>query len=190
AEIRNLTTQPVFTSDLDISGFKFQKEAVGDISIKVDNLSPDVFRADVAITGNDNDVRLTGTYTASTQGVDLDLDMNRFQMKSAQAFTMGQITDGQGYLSGDFKISGTVPQPRVAGDLNFNDVSMRVTTLNSLFSGINERVVVDAQGMRLDRFTITDEKGNDLVVNGRVLTEDYKNFGFDLTVNAYNFRAV
>ncbi len=190
AQVRNMSTQPEFIADLDITGFRFQDQPVGDLAVRVDNHTNDLLRADVQLTGEGNDMRIFGTYQTTRQALNLELDMNALQMKSAQGFTFGQVTDGEGFLSGQFRITGTVPQPRVVGDLNFNDVGLRVTQLNSFFGGINERVPIDAEGLRFDRFTISDEKGNDLVLNGRVRTQNYRDFGFDLTVNAYNFRAV
>ncbi|RZJ31863.1 MAG: translocation/assembly module TamB, partial [Flavobacterium sp.] len=188
--LKNLTGRMVFTSDLDITKFAFREQPVGDISIKVNNQAGDRYAANVDITGNGNDVSLNGYYQASTQGFNLDLDMRHFEMKSVQGFTFGNITDGAGFLSGKFKITGTADKPSVNGDLVFNDVAFRVTQLNSLFKNINEKITINDQGFNFDRFTISDEKNNELVVNGKVLTSDYKNFGFNLTVDSDNFRAV
>ncbi|HEX9979733.1 MAG TPA: translocation/assembly module TamB domain-containing protein [Flavobacterium sp.] len=188
--IRNLSTQPVFTSDLEITDFKFRNEPVGNISMKVNNQRADTFAADVAITGNGNQVTLNGFYYANTQSFNLSLDMDHLELKSVQGFTFDNITEGTGFLSGNFKVTGTADKPNVNGDLKFNDVAFRVTQLNSYFKNINETIVVNNQGLRFDSFTVSDEKDNELVVNGAVLTPDFKNYTFDLTVDADNFRAV
>ncbi|RZJ35921.1 MAG: translocation/assembly module TamB [Flavobacterium sp.] len=188
--LTNLTTNPVFTSDLKITDFKFRNEPVGDISLKVNNRQADTYAADVRITGNGNDVALTGNYFAARKAFDLNLDMRHFEIKSLQGFTFDNIKEGSGYLSGNFKIGGTTDKPAVNGKLKFNDVALRVTQLNSYFKNINETVTFDQRGIAFDQFKISDEKNNDLVVNGAVLTPDYKSYTFDLTVNADNFRAV
>lgn len=188
--LRDLNGSPVFTSDLVISGFKFQGQEVGDISLKVNNQQADTYAADVAITGNGNQVNLTGFYNANSGTFDLDLDMARLNIEHAQAFAMGQITDGEGFLSGNMKITGTADNPNVDGELNFNEVALRVTQLNSFFKNINEKIVFNDRGINLDRFTVLDEKNNELVVNGAVLTTNYRDYEFDLTVVADNFRAI
>lgn len=188
--LKNLTGRMTFTSDLKIANFNFNEQPVGDIEIKVNNQTADRYAANVDITGNGNQVNLHGYYQASTQGFNLDLDMQHLELKSIQGFTFGNIKDGDGFLSGRFKITGTVDKPGVNGDLQFNDAAFRVAQLNSLFKNINEKIAVNDRGFSFDRFTVSDEKNNELVVNGQVLTSDYKSFGFDLTVDADNFRAV
>jgi hypothetical protein len=188
--LKDLTGRMVFTSDLNITEFSFMNEPVGDISIKVNNQAADTYAAKVAITGNGNQVNLDGFYRASSQSFDLNLDMDHLEIKSIQGFTFGNLKEGSGYLSGDFKITGTVDKPDVAGDLKFNDVGFRVAQLNSYFKDINETVRVNSQGFSFDKFTVSDEKNNTLVVNGAVLTQNFRDFGFDLTVDAENFRAV
>ncbi|HEY0046135.1 MAG TPA: translocation/assembly module TamB domain-containing protein, partial [Flavobacterium sp.] len=188
--LRNLSSSPVFTSDLNITGLQFQGQPVGDLAIKVNNQTADTYIADVAITGNGNQVNLTGSYKASSGIFNLDLDMARLGIENAQAFSMGQITDGSGFLSGRMKITGTADNPNIDGDINFNDVAMRVTQLNSYFKNITEKITFNDRGIRLDSFTVSDEKNNELVINGSVLTSNYKDYECDMTVVADNFRAI
>jgi hypothetical protein len=189
-ELMDLKTNPVFTSDLTINHFNFKGEEVGDVTIKVDNRTADTFTANVELTGNGNQVTLDGLYHSTSQSFDLDLDIQHLEINSVQLFTFDNIKEGSGFLSGNFKIGGTVEKPSVIGQLKFNDVAFRVTQLNSYFKDIDETVVFTEQGFTLDKFTVTDQKNNELIVNGSVLTTDYKNFGFDLTADADNFRAV
>lgn len=190
AELRDVTTKLVFVSDLDIKDFAISKDTVGDIKIKVDNLTANTYTADVAITGKGNQVDLEGTYRADSQAFNLNLNIQKLNMESLQAFTFGEIKDGRGYLSGQFKITGTVADPNVNGNLRFNDVAFRVTQLNSYFKSINETVAINDTGITLDNFTVQDEESNVLDINGKIATTDFKKYGFNLTVDAENFRAV
>ena len=190
AIISDLTGKPTFTSDIQIDDFAFKEEPVGTIKFQVESKGPEVLAANIGITGNDNQVDLSGTYGIKSGAFDLVLDMDKFQMKSAQGFSMGSITDGSGFLSSNLKITGTTDKPAVVGDLNFNDVAMRVTQLNSYFKNIDEKVVINNQGITLDKFKIFDEKDNNLVIDGKILTSDFLNYNFDLTVISENFRAI
>ena len=190
AVVNDLMGKPTFTSDLQIDDFAFLEEPVGTIKVQVESKGPDVLDANIGITGNDNQVDLAGTYGIKSGEIDLNLDLDKFQMKSAQGFSMGAITDASGYLSGKFKITGTSDNPSVIGDLDFNDVAMRVTQLNSVFKNIDEKVMVNNQGITFDKFSIYDEKDNDLVIDGKVLTTDFRDYKFDLTVKSENFRAI
>ncbi|HEX8561549.1 MAG TPA: translocation/assembly module TamB domain-containing protein [Flavobacterium sp.] len=188
--LRNLTTKPVFTSDLNIENFSFQKDTVGNISIRVDNRIANTYTADVEITGQGNQVNLDGTYRDDTSSFNLDLNMQQLQLKSIQGFTMGNMTKSSGFLSGRFKITGTAAAPNVRGRLKFNDGAFTITPLNSAFSLVNDEISFDEQGILFNKFSLSDEKGNKLALNGRVLTQTYSDFGFDLQVRADNFRAV
>jgi hypothetical protein len=190
AELRNLTTSPVFTSDLDITNFAISKDTVGNIKIKVNNEIANTYTADISITGNGNQADIDGNYNATAKSFDLAVDINKLNIESLQAFSMGQIKDGKGYLSGNFKITGTTTDPNVNGNLRFNDVGLRVTQLNSYFEGMNDNISFTDSGITLRNFAIEDEKNNELVINGDINTTNYTEFGFDLNVKAENFRAV
>lgn len=190
AEVRNLTTSPVFVSDLNITNFAVAKDTVGDIKIRVNNQVANTYAAEVSITGHDNQVNLDGTYNVAGQNFDLDLNIQRLNIASVQAFSFGQVKDGKGYISGKFDIKGTVADPNVIGNLKFNDVGLRVTQLNSFFKGMNDNITFTDAGIRFENFNIEDEKSNQLTINGTIATTDYRDFGFNLKVDADNFRAV
>src|SRR5690606_5248750 len=93
-------------------------------------------------------------------------------------------------LSADMKITGTTEQPNIRGKLKFNDGAFTITPLNSSFKLVNDEITFTDQGMVFNRFSLSDEQDNILSVNGRVLTQTYRDFGFDLQVRADNFRAI
>lgn len=190
AEVRNLTASPVFTSDLNINNLAISKDTVGDIKIRVNNEIANTYTADVEITGQGNQANIDGNYNAASQSFDLNVDLKTLNITSLQAFSFGNIKDGSGHLSGNFKVTGTANDPNVNGNLKFNDVALRVTQLNSYFKDIDDNITFTDTGIRFDNFSIEDEKNNELTINGNIATTDYKEFGFDLKVKAENFRAV
>jgi len=190
ANVKNLTTSPLFTADLDITNFAVSKDTVGEIKIKVNNNVANTYAANVSITGHGNQVNLDGNYNTQGSSFDMDLNVEKLNIASLQAFTFGALKDGDGFLSGKFKINGTTTDPNVIGDLKFNDVAFRVTQLNSFFKGMNKNISFTDTGIVMNQFAIEDEKNNQLIVDGTIATTDYKEFGFNLNVNAENFRAI
>ncbi|HEX8270449.1 MAG TPA: translocation/assembly module TamB domain-containing protein [Flavobacterium sp.] len=190
AELRNLAVKPVFTSDLTIENFRFQKDTVGNIRLRVDNRVANTYNADIEITGQGNQVDLDGTYRSDNSSFNLDLNMQQLHLKSIQGFTMGNMTNSTGFLSGRFKVTGTAAAPNVIGRLKFNEGAFTITPLNSAFNLVNDEIVFDNQGLLFNKFSLSDEEGNILRLDGRVLTQTYSDFAFDLGVNADNFRAV
>ncbi|NUY79483.1 translocation/assembly module TamB domain-containing protein [Flavobacterium sp. MAH-1] len=190
ANLKDLRTNPVFTSDLTIDNLTVSKDTVGNVNIKVDNTVANTYRADVTISGNENDVKLNGNYNSASKTFDLDLDMNRLQMTSVQAFTMGKISKSSGYLSGKLKITGSPEDPNINGDLYFNDAKFTITELNSALAVEREKISFTDEGIAFDNFSFKDEENNTLNINGRVLTQNYRDYGFDLKIRANDFRAV
>ncbi|MES2575462.1 MAG: translocation/assembly module TamB domain-containing protein [Bacteroidota bacterium] len=190
ALVDNAMTNPTFTSNLKIDQFAFKGEPVGDITIKVDNKTNNLLAANVTLNGEGNDVNLVGNYSISNGNMDFNLDLNKLNIKSIQGFTMRNITEGTGYLSGNFKIVGNSSSPKVSGELNFNDTGFRITQLNSYFKTDQEKITFNNDVITFDKFTLNDENNNELSVDGSIQSPDFRNYNFGLTVVAKNFRAV
>ncbi|MFH7017094.1 translocation/assembly module TamB domain-containing protein [Flavobacterium sp. FlaQc-47] len=190
AVVENVMTKPTFTSDLKIDQFAFRGEPVGDIAIKVDNKTNNLLAANVTLTGEGNDMKLTGNYRMDDGNLDFNLDLNNLNMKSIQGFTMGNITDGTGALDGNFKITGNASAPKVNGELNFKDAGFRVAKLNSFFKTQNEKITLQNDLITFNKFTFHDENDNELTIDGTIKSADYTKFDFGLTVVADDFRAI
>ena len=188
--LKDLKNNPLFTADLKIDNFTFNKDTIGTIAVKVDNQVANIYDAKVAISGQDNQVDLNGTYKADSSTFDLTLAIDKLNMKSIQGFTMGNLTESEGFLSGKFIIKGTPDNPSISGDLDFNKVGFKVTQLNSKFKNINDKIVINQKGIAFNDFEISDENNNKLFVKGEVLTSNYRDYGFNLNIDADNFRAV
>jgi len=190
ALLKNLQQSPVFTADLKIDDFSFKTDTVGNIAIKVDNEIANTYRANVEITGNDNQVNLDGTYRADNSSFNLNLDMKHLNLKSVQGFTAGNITNSSGYLTGNFKVTGTVKDPKVLGELKFNDGAFTVVPISSSFKLLNDKIEFNERGIYFEKFSLSDENNNTLNILGRIDTPNYRDFAFNLNVNADNFRAI
>ena len=194
AQLSNVMQQPVFTTDLTIADLSVRKDTIGNAAIKVNNTIQNTYAADIAITGRGNDVRLAGKYNVKPGNgstYDLDLVIRQLQLSTVEGLTMNNIAGASGYLSGNIKFNGSLQEPNIDGRLNFNNVAMTVTYLNSYFRIDQESVVVvNNRGISFDTFTIKDSAGNTIVIDGIAATSNFKNFEFDLGVRANNFRAI
>lgn len=190
--LNNLMTQPTFTGDLTVSDLSVMKDTLGNVAIKVNNTVPNTFDADVRLTGRGNDLVLTGKYFVKPQNqssYDLVLDIRALQLSSLEGMSQGAISDASGTLSGRFVFNGTMADPNINGNLIFNQAALHIAMLNSKFTIDQERLLVDNQGISVNTFTIKDEMGNAIVIDGNVATTNFVNYRFNLDVNARNFRA-
>ncbi|RST25963.1 translocation/assembly module TamB [Chryseobacterium lacus] len=190
AQLRNLNSNMTFVSDLDITNLLVYGSPVGNLDVKVNNTTANVLNADVTLSGNNNDVKILGDYNTSSGTFDLDMNMHQLQMQTVQGFSMNAVTNTEGYLSGNMKITGTVENPDINGSLKFNNAGLMIAQTGSDFRNINDKIDFTGRGIEFNRFKINDKDGNALVIEGQILTDTYRDFNFNLDVNAQDFKVV
>lgn len=194
ATIKNIQTQPAFTTDLTVNDLSVYKDTLGNLTAKVNNNIANQFNADVRLVGRGNEVNLTGDYfvrPANKSTFDLNLDIVALQMRSLEAFTKGSIKNSRGNLFGKVAFNGSAEDPNIDGKINFNNTAFTVSALNSVFKIDKEAIaVVNTKGIELSTFTIRDTAENAIVLDGNINTPDWFNYSFDLKINADNFQAI
>ncbi len=179
-----------FISDIAIDNFGVMEKVLGDLHIGVSNESLSKYLANVVLKGENNSIVLKGNADMQDSTVDMILDIEELQMSFLSSFASDMISNPQGYFSSKLNITGSIDDPEVLGDFKFNDVGIHVNSLNADFTKINETIVFSNDAINFNTFNITDSDGNHLVINGQVLTKDYSNVGFNLNINANDFKAI
>ncbi|WP_125185188.1 translocation/assembly module TamB domain-containing protein [Botryobacter ruber] len=183
---------PTFTSDLTVSDFAYMGVPVGNIALEASSSGNNRYNLNATLTGNGNQMLISGFYEMQPDAglLNLDANISTLNIASLQGFTQGIVEDLDGSASGKLRITGTLDSPRILGDLNFNQAQFNISMLNSIYRLQNERMVFNEQGISLNDFTLTDTLGNNLEVNGNILTQNYVDYRFDLTANTDNFLAM
>lgn len=193
ATISRLDNNPVFVSDLAIDQFYLGKDTVGNIFVKVDNIKENIFSADVRVEGNGNDIQLRGDFISPPKApasIDATLSLQPMKMTTVQALSFGYLEDSSGDLTGELKITGTVEEPRINGDLNFVNSKLNIVMLNADLLMDKQTVHFDDQGIQFKKFEIKDLRGNTAILNGSLRTATYTDFDFNLNLNLQDFAAV
>lgn len=187
-----MSGSPAFTADLALTEFAYTGIPVGDVALKANSAGGNRYNLDMALTGNDNQVLVTGYYEAQPDASLLNLDANiaNLNIASFGGFTQGMVKDLAGSANGRLKITGTLDQPAVRGNLDFNQAQFNLAMLNSRYTLQNERLDFTEQGISMRSFTLTDSLGNTLDIDGRVLTSNYTDYTFDLQARTERFLAM
>ena len=192
--LKDLLTQPQFTTDLSINDLAINSDTLGDLNAKINNTNADVFNTNISLTGHGNDVKITGDYflkPGDNSTLDFTLAVNKLQLNTLEGASFGNLQDARGYLSGNVKVNGKVDKPDIDGKLNFNNTSFVVPMLKSTWKIDNESLVfVDNTGFRFNTFTIRDSANNTAIIDGMAYTTNYTNYKFDLDFKARNFQAL
>jgi hypothetical protein len=190
AVVSNFNTNPVFTSDLQIANFSYKGDTLGTVSAKVNNQTANTLAADVTLLGPKNDVRLNGTYIISSQSLDMNLDMRRFDLSSVKPFLSEQLRDIGGRISGQMDVKGKITAPDLNGSIRFDSAFIAPMVLGERFTLPNQELRVTPQGIRLDNFVIRDSAGGEAIIDGSIATYDFTDFEYDFYLTADNFRVM
>ena len=188
ATVSNFTASPVFVADLNIGNFNYKKDTLGDIALKVNNQTAGVYAIDAAITGNGNSVKAIGSYNTNASNFNVDVNVETLRLATVEGFTAGQLKEMDGILNGKLKVTGTADKPSILGELRFKQAAMNIAMLNERFRLEDEAISFRNDGIHFDKFTLRDSSGRSAVIDGAVYTTTYRDYKFNLDVNARNFR--
>ncbi len=178
-----------FIADAKITNLQFREIPIGDVSIKATNPEANWYDLDLSLSGPENNLSAQGFYLAreGDNTINVKTTVQSLSMKTIEAFSMGQISESAGTLSGDLFIQGTFGSPDITGSLVFKDVFVKPAILNNRFHLTNETIQFKPGGIHFSSFTLTDINQNQAVIDGTVLMKDFGHFIFDLQVNATDF---
>ncbi len=191
--VDRLESNPTFVTDLTVNQFYFGNDTIGDINMQVDNKRENVYAVNVSIEGEGNDVNLKGDFMNPSSGnssLDFILNLNTLNMSTLEAFSLGYLQHSDGFVHGQLTIKGETKSPLINGDLLFDKAQTNISMLNALFRFDQQRINFNNEGIRFNKFEVSDSTGNKAILNGTVQTKTYTDFLLDLSLNATNFHVV
>ena len=179
-------------ADMKVQSMKVMGVEMGVLSLKGESKNRGNYTFDLGMQGPDIDFILDGSYRASTEAAQLNLDLviDKFGTALAQQFAPEFMSESKGFLQGKVQLSGTTAEPEYSGTLDFRGVETVVVPLEATYSLPDESIRMDTKGVYLDQFTIQDKADNTFVINGSVGTRDFANPTFDLSLKADDFKAI
>jgi len=117
--------------------------------------------------------------TAPLQGVmDLSLDITtlaKLSLPPEQRLT--------GRVTGDLTLGGTVAQPSLRGNMNFNNGSLEYSPVGLELQNLAFNLDADGQSIAIQDFRATDPAGNPLSAEGIVTLESIDQFAYNMSIN-------
>ncbi|MBO9727066.1 MAG: translocation/assembly module TamB [Chitinophaga sp.] len=187
ATVHNWDKSPLIHAILKVDSLTVKNTHMGTLDANVENTGPGQYKLIAGLNGNDNDIKVEGTYDST---INAQLNVNKLSMAALEPFTMGSVTHMSGSADGQFNISGTTAAPKVTGSLHFDNATGMVTMIGSTFHLPDEDIVIDEKGFQLNNLVVADSANNELVVNGRINTKNFTRYFFNLDVTADNFMAL
>lgn len=179
-------------ADFSINNLTALKASLGELTLKAASGDQDNYTLDLGIQSDDIDLTIKGDYSLKniSSALDFEVDLNKIGMKTIAALSGENLKDASGNISGKLAIQGNVSSPEYAGYVQFNEALFNVTQLNSQFRLANDKIKIDNTQITLNAFSIEDGKKNTFTLNGSILTKDFSDPEFDLSIKAKNFQAL
>lgn len=190
ARIKNLMTNPVFTAGLTVNDLSYNADTVGNLSLSINNETANTYQADIALKGKATDVTLNGQYVTGTGNMNLQLAINQLNLALLKMLSAGAITGANGNVQGKIDIAGTAANPAVNGAIQFVNAAIVPAATNERLQLTDEKISIKDNNIHFDQFTLTDSAGNQAILDGDILTGNFKAYSFDLNLSADNFRVL
>jgi hypothetical protein len=190
AEIKNLFSKPLFTSDLKIDSLSYEKDTLGNLAIQVNNEELNAYVAHIVLKGHDNDVQVDGKYFSGESKMDMEVKLNQLNLESFKGLAISQVKNMTGYLKGNLHASGDLAKPLLKGSLHFDNAVLTPVITGEPLKLSDDKINFDDGGFDFDNFVMQDSAGNKATLDGNVFTRDFRNYQFDISFSAQNFRAV
>ncbi|WP_108685058.1 translocation/assembly module TamB domain-containing protein [Chitinophaga parva] len=184
AHISQWDLSPKVHAKLKVDSLAVLNTAVGTLNATVETEQANQYKLDATIQGNENDVKLAGTYDST---INATLDINNLSMKSIQPFTMGNVSNMKGSARGHFDITGTAAAPKILGQVHFDNAGGTIVYTGTPLTLPDEDIVIDENGILFNKLVVQDSTQNELVVDGRINTKNFQQYRFNLTVDASDF---
>jgi hypothetical protein len=179
-------------ANIDIKDFQVMSNPLGTLTLDASSKSLSEYDFDLALKEGAANLTLTGDYTAKETSADLnmELDIQKLETSIIQGFAKEQLTDAKGYIDGSLLLKGTLSEPKYSGRLKFNDFGLSLSSYKTAIVINNQAIDINQDEITLNSFKINDVNQGTLTLDGRIVTKNMLNPGFDLTVKTDKFRVL
>ncbi len=180
----------ILTSSLSITAFAVNDFPVGDIT-GLAEWSNDRNELDVnfnVIRNSDKVISVFGNYQPRELENQLDLKANfkDANINVLEPYLSSIFSEIKGKANGEFFISGMLDHPILNGDGIIKDGHIKVNYLNTQYDFIGN-LFFDENTIGFSDMVLTDDKGEEAVMNGGIFHDGFKDFVVDLTGEFDNF---
>jgi autotransporter translocation and assembly factor TamB len=133
----------------------------------------------------------TGTHVAGTpeDAIDVRLQTAALNLGVIQGFTTA-VTQVGGTLEADVRLTGSGRDPHVVGFIEIKEGAFAVPRFGTSYSGLDTRIDLEPEVVRVRRFEILDENGEQLAVAGQLAVHERQVGAVDFTLESQDFKII
>ena len=172
-----------------ISNLLVRSVPIGNLTLKAERAEASKFDIGLKLSGMDNSLTVNGFYipAGGDQSVSIQTDIQSLSLKTVQAFSMGQLKEASGMLTGNILVEGKTNSPDITGELVFNNAIIKPAFLNNSLELKHETIQLKKDGIYFNSFTMLDASKHTATIDGSVQMKQFSDFIFALQINTKDF---
>jgi translocation and assembly module TamB len=192
-KVQNVMKNPQISGTAQIQNLSVRNDTIGNVDMQIAQASTNVADARATVSGRGNNVTLSGKYyptAVNGNNFDLNATISALNLQTVEGLAMNQIRNSTGNIKGNLRIQGTVAAPKITGELQTDNLTTTISALGTAFKMPAEKVRFTGNGIEFENFKLVDSNGNVGLVNGKIITRDYKNMDLALTLHANKWQVL
>jgi len=177
-------------SAVTIDAVEINEIPFGDLNLKIDgNEDLTKYRINTSLTNNNvKSINAVGEIDVSANNpqIQLNVDLNQFNMQAFSPFGADVITDIRGLITGNARVSGNYKSPDILGRFTLDNSGLKIPYLNTDFDlESGAQIIVTKNKFEIDGTQITDtEYGTIGVFYGNATHNNFSDWELDLHIEA------
>ncbi|MES1226487.1 MAG: translocation/assembly module TamB domain-containing protein, partial [Bacteroidota bacterium] len=180
---------PGFTGNATITDLQYKHHPLGNITASAQKVSDNNIEANIALSGNGNDITAYANYypNETANQFDADLAIKKLNFKTLEALSEGQLINTSGDITGSFMVNGKFIDPRWRGELNFDTTSFTISQLGAPYKIDKQKIIFEYPFIKFPEFTIKDSLNHDLKIEGAITLRSMEDIGLNVDINTNDF---
>ncbi|NQY08693.1 MAG: translocation/assembly module TamB [Flavobacteriales bacterium] len=190
--IENPTGQIGLLSNLKVVDLHVLGVLLGKLQFDAIAHKNEPYQINVSLAGSNIDLDIKGELDNNNteEMLDFNLALNRLNIEIFEKFTDLYVSNASGILSSNATLNGSFENPEYNGTIDFKETSFTINELNTAFKLNNESITFTTEEIAFNDFAIRDSLDNLFHLDGKVLTQNILNPGFNLTLKAKEFQVL
>lgn len=187
ADISNLFSDALMLATFDIDSLGINGETLGNTTIRT-YWSKEEKRIGIRMEshrGNLLSLDAKGSYTPSSHGLDIDMNLNKLRVNILRPYLSKILTNLNGLASGNLHIGGNTQSILLDGNLDFQKTSFMIDYLQTRYT-FSDKMTIQGNRFLFDHLNFFDENGNKGTLSGYILGDKLKEWSLNLSIAANN----
>lgn len=176
------------TSDLRLDSIFYEDIRIGDLTADMRwNNERKGILSRITLTNDGRKLAyIHGVVKPAEDMVKMVVTLDSIRLETLVPFVSDYVSDFKGYLGADILAEGQLSNADLSGYLYLKDSHARINYTGVGYS-ISDSIKFNKKQLSLDHFTMRDDNGQKLTLDGKITHERFESFKYDLAINMHKF---